>query len=172
MDIFYFRHNFQNKKQRLNFSLLPLPCFVGKIRFYTKRPCKLLFLFQIQLPLQGKSTSFRLISASPRKNIKNNLIKSFLKSWAAIIFPDLSNLMSYEIVYFWIEHYQIGLINPIVLILSERYFQLDVISFRNGLISHCFFGLYNRIPLSILANFTWANVNYNLCACKGKFLFL
>ena len=92
----------------------------------------------------------------------------FILSWAAIIFPDLSGLSYYEIVFFWIEHYQIGLINPVVLILSERFYTPDVMSLRNGLIAHCFFGLYNRILLASLANLTWANVNYNLCPCKGK----
>ena len=85
------------------------------------------------------------------------------------MFPDLTDLNYFEVIYFWIEHYQIGLFNPIVLILSERYYHFDVMNVRNGLLAHCFFGLYNRGLLATLSNLTWANVNYNLCPCKGKF---
>lgn len=40
-------------------------------------------------------------------------------------------------------------------------------SYRHGLLAHCFFGFYNRIFLATLSNITWANVNYNLCPCAG-----
>ena len=90
----------------------------------------------------------------------------------AILLPDLTSLNYNEVIYFFVEHYQIAIINPLILIFSERFYTPDLFSIRHSIIAHCFFGWYSRIFLGTLSNLTWANVNYNLCPCKSNNSFL
>jgi hypothetical protein len=91
-------------------------------------------------------------------------MNTLFSPWIAIAFPDTCGLEGYlEVHMFWLEHYLGGLINPLVLSLSGRYYTKNTISFKNHIFSHCLFGIWQRTVLFPLSQASHSNLNYTLC---------
>jgi len=89
-------------------------------------------------------------------------------SWIAIFFPVTIGLNSFlEREMFWVEHYLSALINPLVLSFSSRYYSDNTISFKNHIMAHCLFGLYQRVVLLPLSALSTVNLNYILCPSES-----
>lgn len=86
----------------------------------------------------------------------------------ASLFPDLKGLTEVEIFIYKMEHFLGGLINPMVLILSDRYYVDNLISLKNHVIGQCFLGLYLRIFLFLISSYTLVNLNASLCPLNGN----
>ena len=92
--------------------------------------------------------------------------------WLGIINPLIRGLSCYEVPFFYIEHYQIGIINPLVLIYGQRYYDSETLSIKSHIYSHCFFSLYQRLILFPISEISLVNLNFTLCASMSKFCFL
>jgi hypothetical protein len=98
------------------------------------------------------------------KTIYICMMNTLFSPWTAIAFPVTSGLTGYfEVPMFWIEHYLAGLINPLVLSLSGRYYTKNTISIKMHIFAHCLFCLWQRLVLYPLAQISQTNLNYTLC---------
>jgi hypothetical protein len=87
----------------------------------------------------------------------------------ALLFPVTLGLTGiFEKEMFWIEHYLSAIINPLVLSFSGRYYTDNTISFKNHLMGHCLFALYQRVVLFPISLLTDVNLNYTLCPSESK----
>jgi hypothetical protein len=98
------------------------------------------------------------------KTIYICMMNTMFSPWIAIAFPVTSGLSGlYEVEMFWIEHYLAGLINPLVLSLSGRYYTKSTISLKMHVFAHCLFGLWQRLVLFPVSQISETNLNYTLC---------
>lgn len=78
-----------------------------------------------------------------------------------------------ELAAFWLQHYLIAIVCPAVLHFSGRYsraYYADLraahyVSAMQGWLS---FMLYQRVFLTTLSLFTWANLNFTLCGASSR----
>ena len=78
-----------------------------------------------------------------------------------------------EVEIFHVQHYCTGIICPLVLLISQRYsekpyFHLILIYFVFNIQGFQHFVLYQRLFLSVISYFTWANLNFCLCGASSK----
>lgn len=85
---------------------------------------------------------------------------------AAILVPDLSGLdQPFEVKLFFIQHYLVVLVNPLVLLLSRKYhFSL---SLWEHLVCFACYSIYIRALLWPISQLTMVNLNYSLCHTHG-----
>ena len=77
---------------------------------------------------------------------------------------------SLEYYFYYIEHY-IAIINPFVLIISERFYEDFLHDTECNLLSSFLFMIYSRLILTLVSIISIVNVNFALCPPTGN-LFL
>ena len=86
-----------------------------------------------------------------------------------MLFPVTMGLTGpFEKEMFWVEHYLSAIINPLILSFSGRYYTDNTISFKNHLMGHCLFALYQRVVLFPISLMTDVNMNYTLCPSESN----
>lgn len=78
-----------------------------------------------------------------------------------------------ELEAFWLQHYLIAIVCPLVLHLSGRYnhsyyADLRAAHYVTGTQGWLSFVLYQRTILTALSLLTWANLNFTLCGASSK----
>lgn len=127
-------------------------------------PCHVLLLLQAYC-LLSKNTRFTFIIFY----ICNmNLFTGIL----GLINPFTNGLSEYEVYFFHIEHAQIGIINPLTMMIFDRYFQFSEFSLTNHIFGHCFFSSYQRLILFPISQLSYINLNFTICPSKSKLLIL
>lgn len=84
-------------------------------------------------------------------------------SVTALKSPNLVGLDQLEIMFFFIEHFNVLFTFPFAIIYFGRFNDLPLFNITSLIISHCFFGLYQRVLLFPLSRLTLVNLNYTLC---------
>jgi hypothetical protein len=144
------------------FFVFCLHCFYkinSKQLIFMLNPCHVVNLIEAYLLLVPNSINARLIYTV--------LMNTLFSPWIAIIFPVTCGLDAFlEVPMFWVEHMLAGVINPIVLTMSHRYYKRDTISIKNHLFAHMIFGIYQRLILFPVSQMCQVNLNYLLCGSK------
>lgn len=97
-------------------------------------------------------------------------LRYLLGALGAILSPDLYGLdQKYEVEFFFIEHYLIVLINPLLLLLSGKFvFSLNLVDH----VACCaLYSLVQRAVLFPISHLSWINLNYSLCHTNGDPLY-
>jgi len=120
-------------------------------------PCHLTILIQAYLLINQNKLTQQIIYVMMMNNIFSPLV--------GIVFSQTTGMhLPLEICMFWIEHFLAGIINPLILSLSERYYSNKTLSFQNHLLAHSYFGILMRLILFPMSWITDANINNTLCA--------
>lgn len=126
---------------------------------YILNPCHTIGLLQSLVLLSKNSIHMKIIS-----DLTFNLLFCGLM---AILTPLLVGLNKLEVFFFFYEHYEILIINPIVIIFGGRYVSDNTFSLKTSIISSCFFGLYQRLFLFLIGSISFVNLNFILCPSNG-----
>lgn len=119
-------------------------------------PCHVVGLIEAFLLLKYNSPNVRIVYIV--------LMNTLFSPWIAIAFPVTTGLDGpFERPMFWVEHYLVGIINPLVLSLTHRYYTNNTICFLNHIFAHVIFGVYQRTVLFPISQMTHANLNFTLC---------
>lgn len=118
-------------------------------------PCHTLGLLQGIVLVSRSTKEMRLIG-----NIISNLL---FCCFSAILNPNTIGLDDVEIIFFHYEHWEVLLINPLIILIGGRYITSYTFEFGTSIIASCFFGLYQRIVLFPISYFSLVNLNYTLC---------
>lgn len=131
----------------------------SKAILFMLNPCHTIGLMQA-ICLISKNTIFM--------KYLNNIGCNLLFCCASALFtPNLTGLSNVEVFFFYYEHWEALLLNPIILIAGGRYFDENTFKFKTGVIASCFFGLYQRVVLYPISFLTSVNLNYTLCPSLG-----
>lgn len=126
---------------------------------YILNPCHTIGLLQSLVLISKNSIYMKIIS-----DLTFNLLFCGLM---AILTPFLVGLNKLEVFFFFYEHYEILLINPLVIIIGGRYVSDITFSLKTSIISSCFFGLYQRLFLFLISSISYVNLNFTLCPSNG-----
>jgi len=139
-----------------------LKIFISKAGIYMINHCHILNLLQASCLLKRNTKTMKIINI-----ITSNAL---FCGWTAIFFPSITGLTPMELFLFYLEHFQIALINPIIIFIFGRYNDDKTFSFNNQIFSYCFFGIYQRLVLYPISEITWINLNFSLCVNLSKYV--
>ncbi len=131
----------------------------SKALMYIFNPCHTIGLLQGICLICKSSNSMKFIC-----NISNNLLFCCA---SALFTPLLTGLDSIEVFFFFYEHWEVLLLNPLIIILGGRYFDEETFKTKTSIAASCFFGLYQRIFLYPLGWYSHVNLDYILCPSLG-----
>ena len=118
-------------------------------------PCHTLGLLQGIILVSKSTKEMRLIG-----NVISNLL---FCCFSAILNPNTIGLDGIEIIFFHYEHWEVLLLNPIIILIGGRYITSYTYEIKTSIISSCFFGLYQRLVLFPISYSSLVNLNYTLC---------
>lgn len=136
-----------------------LKSLLSQSLIYMLNPCHTLNLLLSFCLIMPNNTIMRVLNVIAVQNM--------FCGWSAIFNPLTTGLSNFEIYMFWVEHLYI-VIAPIVIVIGGRYFNKSTLNFELHVISHCFFGCYQRLFLFPISETTLVNLNFTLCPSLGK----